>query len=98
MCIRDRDEVIEIFGNPDAVSTMRSSGKHLILKYCDIELDVYKRQDIIRYKTTLRTNGAAMNKYIGQQFAALRYEKNILVVEETTSAGGCGSFLSLIHI
>ena len=48
--------------------------------------------DIIRYKTTLRTNGAAMNKYIGQQFAALRYEKNILVVEETTSAGGCGSF------
>lgn len=23
----------------------------------------------------LRTNGAAMNKYIGQQFAALRYEK-----------------------
>ena len=48
--------------------------------------------DIIRYKTTLRINGAAMNKYIGQQFAALRYEKNILVVEETTSAGGCGSF------
>ena len=40
----------------------------------------------------LRTNGAAMNKYIGQQFAALRYEKNILVVEEITSAGGCGSF------
>lgn len=40
----------------------------------------------------LRINGAAMNKYIGQQFAALRYEKNILVVEETTSAGGCGSF------
>ena len=33
-----QDEVIEIFGNPDAVSTMRSSGKHLILKYCDIEL------------------------------------------------------------
>ena len=31
-----------------------------------------------------------MNKYIEQQFAALRYEKNILVVEETTSAGGCG--------
>ena len=36
--------------------------------------------------------GAAMNRYIGQPFAALRYEKNILVVEETTSAGGCGSF------
>ena len=36
--------------------------------------------------------GVAMNQYIGQQFAALRYEKNILVVEETTSAGGCGSF------
>ena len=33
-----QDEVIEIFGNPDAVSTMRSSGKPLILKYCDIEL------------------------------------------------------------
>ena len=48
--------------------------------------------DIIKYKIMLRTNGAAMNKYIGQQFAALRYEKNILVVEETTSAGGCGSF------
>ena len=40
----------------------------------------------------LRTNGADMNKYIEQQFSALRYEKNILVVEETTSAGGCGSF------
>lgn len=36
--------------------------------------------------------GAAMNQYIEQQFAALRYEKNILVVEETTSVGGCGSF------
>ena len=33
-----QDEVIEIFGNPDAVSTMRSDGKPLILKYCDIEL------------------------------------------------------------
>ena len=38
--------------------------------------------------------GAAMNQYIGQQFAALRYEKNILVVEETTSAGGCGVSLA----
>ena len=28
----------------------------------------------------LRTNGAAMNKYIGQQFAALRYEKNIWLI------------------
>ena len=27
-----QDEVIEIFGNPDAVSTMRSDGKPLILK------------------------------------------------------------------
>ena len=53
---------------------------------------LFAGRDIIRYKTTLRINGAAMNKYIGQQFAALRYEKNILVVEETTSAGGCGSF------
>ena len=58
----------------------------------EIEMCIRDSCDIIRYKTTLRTNGAAMNKYIGQQFAALRYEKNILVVEETTSAGGCGSF------
>ena len=48
--------------------------------------------DIIKCETTLRINGAAMNKYIGQQFAVLRCEKNILVVEETTSAGRCGSF------
>ncbi len=33
-----QDKVIEIFGKPDAVSTMRSDGKPLILKYCDIEL------------------------------------------------------------
>ena len=33
-----QDEVIEIFGNPDAVSTLRSGGKPLILKYHDIEL------------------------------------------------------------
>ena len=33
-----QDEVIEIFGKPDAVSTMRSHVKPLILKYCDIEL------------------------------------------------------------
>ena len=33
-----QDEVIEIFGKPDAVSTMRSGGKPLILKYHDIEL------------------------------------------------------------
>ncbi len=33
-----QDEVMEIFGNPDAVSTMRSDGKPLILKYHDIEL------------------------------------------------------------
>ena len=33
-----QDEVIEIFGNPDAVSTLRSDGKPLILKYHDIEL------------------------------------------------------------
>ena len=29
---------MEIFGKPDAVSTMRSGGKPLILKYHDIEL------------------------------------------------------------
>ena len=33
-----------------------------------------------------------MNQSIGQQFAVFRYEKNSLVVEETASAGGCGSF------
>ena len=33
-----------------------------------------------------------MNQSIGQQFAVFRYEKKSLVVEETTSAGGCGSF------
>ena len=33
-----QDEVIGIFGNPDAVSTLRSGGKPLILKYHDIEL------------------------------------------------------------
>ena len=33
-----QEEVAEIFGNPDAISTMRSSGKPLILKYHDIEL------------------------------------------------------------
>lgn len=33
-----------------------------------------------------------MNQYIGQQFAVFRYEKNILIVEETASAGRCGSF------
>ena len=33
-----QDKVIEIFGNPDTVSTMKSGGKPLILKYHDIEL------------------------------------------------------------
>ena len=33
-----QDEVIEIFGKSDAVSTMRNDGKPLILKYHDIEL------------------------------------------------------------
>lgn len=33
-----RDEIIEIFGNPDEISTMRSDGKPLIFKYHDIEL------------------------------------------------------------
>ena len=33
-----REEVMEIFGKPDAVSTMKSGGKPLILKYHDIEL------------------------------------------------------------
>ena len=33
-----QDEVIEIMGQPDDVSTMRVSGKPLILKYHDIEL------------------------------------------------------------
>lgn len=33
-----QDEVMDIFGEPDDVSTMKSSGKPLILKYRDIEL------------------------------------------------------------
>ena len=33
-----QDEIMEIFGKPDAVSTMRSGRKPLILKYHDIEL------------------------------------------------------------
>lgn len=33
-----QDEVIEIWEQPDNVSTMRVSGKPLILKYHDIEL------------------------------------------------------------
>ena len=44
-------------------------------------------------KTILyKRKGAAMNQSIGQQFAVFRYEKNILIVEEITSAGRCGSF------
>ena len=33
-----QEEVMEIFGKPDAVSTMKSDGKPLILKYHDMEL------------------------------------------------------------
>lgn len=33
-----QDEVVAIMGKPDAISTMRSGGKPLILKYHDIEL------------------------------------------------------------
>lgn len=33
-----QDKVMEIFGRPDAVSTMKSGGKPLILKYHDMEL------------------------------------------------------------
>lgn len=33
-----QDEAMAIMGRPDAVSTMRSGGKPLILKYHDIEL------------------------------------------------------------
>ena len=33
-----QDEIVEVFGKPDAVSTMRSGGKPLIMKYHDIEL------------------------------------------------------------
>ena len=32
-----------------------------------------------------------MNQCVGQRSVVLRNEKNILVVEETTSAGRCGS-------
>ena len=33
-----QEEVMEIFGRPDAISTMKSGGKPLILKYHDMEL------------------------------------------------------------
>ena len=33
-----QEEVMEIFGKPNAVSTMKSDGKPLILKYHDMEL------------------------------------------------------------
>ena len=33
-----QEEVMEIFGKPDAVSTMKSDGKPLIFKYHNIEL------------------------------------------------------------
>ena len=39
-----------------------------------------------------------MNQYIGQQFAALRYEKNILVVEETTSLVDAAPSTRLLHV
>ena len=38
-----QDEVIEIFGNPDAVSTMRSDGKPLLLKYHHIQLHFHTK-------------------------------------------------------
>ena len=37
-----QEEIMEIFGRPDAVSTMKSGGKPLILKYHDIELHFEK--------------------------------------------------------
>ena len=33
-----QDEIVEVFGKPDAVSIMRSGGKPLVVKYHDIEL------------------------------------------------------------
>ena len=42
--------------------------------------------------------GAAMKQYIGQQFAALRYEKNILVVEETTLLVDAAPSTRLLHV
>ena len=36
---------MEVFGKPDAVSTLRSDGKPLILKYHDIELH-FDRKDL----------------------------------------------------
>ena len=35
-----------------------------------------------------------MGRVLGQPPTVLRYEKTILAVEETTSAGRCGSFLA----
>lgn len=39
-----------------------------------------------------------MNKYIGQQFAALRYEKNILVVEELHLLVDAAPSTRLLHV
>ena len=38
-----QDEIMEIFGKPDAISTIRNNGKPLILKYHDIELHFDKK-------------------------------------------------------
>ena len=49
-----QDEVIEIFGKPDAVSTMKSDGKPLILKYHDIELHFDKLMRSEKHKYLLK--------------------------------------------
>ena len=36
--------------------------------------------------------GAAMSQYIKQPSAALRYKRNMAVMEKTTSVGRCGFF------
>ena len=90
--IQNANDSIVISHSADVSSYKKRN--YYMVDHAEYLIGVFDNQKKLRSgtATTLRTNGAAMNKYIGQQFAALRYEKNILVVEETTSAGGCGSF------
>ena len=46
----------------------------------------------------LRTNGAAMNKYIGQQFAALRYEKIFWLLKKLHLLVDAAPSTRLLHV
>ena len=46
----------------------------------------------------LRTNGAAMNKYIEQQFAALRYEKKFWLLKKLHLLVDAAPSTRLLHV